>query len=553
MLGWCAVQRSFDDLGTPLCDVTFCVLDIETTGGDRGTDAITEIGAVKVCAGECLGTLATLVNPGRAIPPSITVLTGITEAMVHTAPRIEQVLPSLVEFVGDAVVVGHNVGFDLAFINAALGRSGRPPIANQVVDTLPLARRLVRDQVPDCRLGTLASRFRLDHRPTHRALDDALATTDLLHLLLERAAGYGVLGLDDLVGLPRLGGHPQAAKLRLTLHLPRSPGVYRFVGANDEVVYVGKATNLRQRVRSYFGGDHRRKVGSLLRETQRVAHTVTPDSITAEVLEARLLHSLAPRYNRAGTTWRKYCYVRLTDDEPWPRLVVTNEPARTGLHLGPLTSRSAATGVIEALQTVFPLRRCSTRIGHRFTPVADAGVCSAAQLGVAMCPCAGAADAGAYAEAVRGAQRALTSEPHLVLDALRERMITLAADRRYEEAAGVRDRAIAFATAVQRQRLADQLRRAGDVGLQIGDVMLHLRDGVLLTARREGELPVGLDLPPPDVAPPPAPLGRDAADEVLCLARAIDRAAGRARLLWCSGEWSWPAVPVRQPTSLTAA
>src|SRR3954468_4257411 len=102
-------QRSFDDLGTPLSDVTFCVLDIETTGGDRNTDLITEIGMVKVRAGEFLGTLQTLVNPGRAIPPMITVLTGITESMVGRAPAIDAVLPAMIEFLGDAVVVGHNV------------------------------------------------------------------------------------------------------------------------------------------------------------------------------------------------------------------------------------------------------------------------------------------------------------------------------------------------------------------------------------------------------------------------------------------------------------
>ncbi|MDO9175990.1 MAG: exonuclease domain-containing protein, partial [Actinomycetota bacterium] len=390
------MQRSFDDLGTPLHDVTFCVLDIETTGTDRGGDLITEIGVVKVRRGECLGTMATLVNPGKAIAPSVTVLTGITHSMVATAPRIETVLPTLQEFVGDSVIVGHNVGFDMGFINAALLRSDRPAFRNTVIDTLPLARRLVRDEVPDCRLGTLASRFRLDHKPTHRALDDALATTDLLHLLLERAAGLGVLGLDDLVMLPKMGGHPQAGKLKLTHHLPRSPGVYRFLGANDEVLYVGKATNLRQRVRSYFGSDDRRKIGPMLRETQRLAHTATHDPVSAEVLELRYLHRLNPRYNRVGTTWQKYCYVRLTTDEAWPRLVITTEPAASGLHIGPITSRAMAATVIEAVQSALPIRRCTTRIGRSYKPPVGAEPCTGARLGVAMCPCSGTADEATY-------------------------------------------------------------------------------------------------------------------------------------------------------------
>ena len=282
------LQRSFDDLGPPLAGVTFCVLDLETTGGSRVDDTITEVGAVKVRGGECLGTFQTLVNPGRAIPPQITMLTGLTDALVGPAPRIEAVLPSLLEFLRGTVLVGHNIGFDVAFLRAAFEQAGHPRFDPVRVDTAALARRLVRDEVPDCRLRTLASRFRLDHRPTHRALDDALATTDLLHLLIERASGLGVLGLDDLTSLASMAGHPQAGKLRLTSNLPRSPGVYLFCGYRDEVLYVGKATNLRQRVRSYFGREERRQIGPMLREAQSVRHHCLPDPLSAEIIEARL-------------------------------------------------------------------------------------------------------------------------------------------------------------------------------------------------------------------------------------------------------------------------
>src|SRR3546814_8938645 len=146
--------------------------------------------------------------------------------MVRPAPTIDHVLPSLLEFIGDAVFVGHNVRFDKGFVDAALARAHRDQLPNPTVDTCALARRLVRDEVPNCKLGTLAERLRLDHRPTHRALDDALATADLLHLLLERAAGFDVSTLDDLLELPTAAAHPQAAKLALTDRLPRSARVY---------------------------------------------------------------------------------------------------------------------------------------------------------------------------------------------------------------------------------------------------------------------------------------------------------------------------------------
>jgi DNA polymerase III subunit epsilon len=546
-----AGQRSFDDLGTPLSDVTFCVLDIETTGGDRNSDLITEIGMVKVRAGVCLGTLQTLINPGRAIPPMITVLTGITESMVVRAPAIESVLPSMIEFLGDAVVVGHNVGFDMAFINGALTRRGDPEITNPVIDTLPLARRLIREEVPDCRLGTLASRFRLDHRPSHRALDDALATTDLLHFLLERAAGLGVLGLDDLIALPRIGAHPQAGKLRMTAGLPRSPGVYLFRGANDQVLYVGKATNLRQRVRSYFGSDDRRKIGTLLREARRVTYVTTPNVLAAEVLELRYLQQLAPRYNKVGTAPQKYRYVRLSVDEPWPRLSVVNDAMGAGVHLGPLPSKATADAVVEALQSVFPLRRCTTRLGRTFQPRLDAIICTPAQLGVAMCPCAGDADAGKYAAIVAKTVQAMTSSPDLVIVALQARLATLSAARRYEEAGQVRDRAIAFSNAVRRQRLTDRLREAGDVGLRIDDTTLHVRGGVLVGTAADGQMEIGLPIPAPEVPSFAALLPRDVVDEVLCLARAFDRLAHRVTVMWCDGRWQWPIDEVPEVVGRT--
>jgi DNA polymerase-3 subunit epsilon len=517
------VQRSFDDLGTPLAHATFCVLDLETTGGDREHDAITEIGVVKVRGGECLGTFQTLVNPGKAIPPRIAVLTGLTDAVVAPAPRVEAVLPSLLEFLGDGVVVGHNVGFDLAFLRAALQREGYPPIPPPRIDTAALARRLVRDEVPDCRLSTLASRLRLDHRPTHRALDDALATTDLLHLLIERAAGLGVLGLDDLVTLGSLAGHPQAAKLKLTSNLPRSPGVYLFCGHRDEVLYVGKAGNLRQRVRSYFGREDRRRIGPMLREAQSVRHHCLPDVLSAEVVEARLIARLHPRYNRVGTRADRYCYVRLDTESPWPRLSIVRDPAATGVHLGPLPSRPMATLVVDALQAALPLRRCSVRLGRHHQPTLDATPCLAAQLGVAACPCAGLAEPRPYDDAVSTASDAMTGSPSVVVETLTARMDTLAAAQRFEEAATVRDRISALEGAVKRTLMMNRLLGRGRFEVTDGDVTWIVDRARLVDVRVAGSTAGALPAPPPDPPPPGRPVPRLLADEALVLARRLSR------------------------------
>jgi DNA polymerase-3 subunit epsilon len=554
------MQRSFDDLGTPLHDVTFCVLDIETTGGTAADGGITEIGAVKVRGGEVLGTFQTFVNPGYPIPRQITVLTGITDSMVASAPSTSAVLPHLLEFCGDSVIVGHNVRYDLGYLNAALERDGRPRFANRTIDTLSLARRLVRDEVPNCRLGTLASRLRLDHRPTHRALDDALATVDLLHLLLERAASFGVCGLDDLVALPTMGGHPQAHKLRLTESLPRSPGVYVFRDRRGDALYVGKATNLRSRVRSYFSTDDRRKVGQMLRETARIDHTVCPTPLEAAVLEVRLIHRLEPRFNRQAKTWRRYVYLKLTD-EAFPRLsVVRTVRPDGGLYLGPLPSARTAKRVAEAIETAVPIRRCNDVPGRQ----ARSGPCAPAQIGVAHCPCAAAVTWEEYAAVVDTVRRGILHQPDLLLAPLEARMNALAAAERFEEAADVRDRAAALASALRRQQRFDTLRRAGHVVIEVdGRSGAELRNGRLVRAWRTGRggpaavpLPIDLDPAAPDsddgAGEPGTPVPKAMADELACIASWIDRELHRITVVAADGPLTatGPPLPTFEPTSV---
>ena len=525
-------QRSFDDLGTPLHEVTFCVIDLETTGGSARDCGITEVGAVLLRGGECLGTFQTLVNPGVAIPPEITVLTGITQSMVLPAPRIEAVLPSLLEFIGSAVVVGHNVRFDVGFVNAALERAGRPRLTNTTVDTVALARRLVRDEVPNCRLGTLASRFRLPHTPSHRALDDALATGDLLHVLLERAGSLGVTGLDDLVAMPKIDGHPQAAKLKLTDRLPRRPGVYLFRDAGGRVLYVGKASNLRSRVRSYFSGDERRKVGQLLREAQSIDHVVTHGTLDAAVLEVRLIHRHQPRFNRQVKRWGAYTYLKLTR-ERFPRLSITKSVRPDGAtYLGPFASARSARLAAEAIETAVPIRRCTARPGSASRSTA----CTPAQLGVATCPCAGAISEADYRQLAERVARGLTVEPSLLLEPLDAKMRELAAVERYEEAASVRDRAAALATALDRRQRIDALRAAGRLVVEADDGSgVEIAGGLLVrawSAQEAAAAPLpGLDRHPGDVDDLRLPPARDRVDELMCVVRWLDERAGRLRLV----------------------
>jgi DNA polymerase III epsilon subunit family exonuclease len=196
-------QVTIDELGRPLAQTTFVVLDLETSGGAPHLGAhITEIGAVKVRGGEVLGKFQTFVNPETPIPSFITTLTGITDEMVSSSPRIAEVFPVLLEFLGsesETVFVAHNAPFDLSFLKAAAKGSEYRWPKFMVIDTAKLARRVLsRDEVPDCKLGTLAEFFNATVSPTHRALDDALATVDVLHALIGRVGSLGISTLEEL-------------------------------------------------------------------------------------------------------------------------------------------------------------------------------------------------------------------------------------------------------------------------------------------------------------------------------------------------------------------
>ncbi|KJE76744.1 exonuclease domain-containing protein [Ferrimicrobium acidiphilum] len=190
------VAPSLSDLRT----TTFVVVDTETTGGSARYHELTEIAALKVCGGEVVGHLRSLIHGLSPIPPMIVTLTGITDPMRSLAPEEIEVLNAFTSFVGDAVIVGHNLSFDIGFLDAALIRSTLPPISSRRIDTLRLARHLLRDEVENFKLATLARYLRL-RTPSHRALADVLATTDLLHELIGRLGAIGITTFEEIDNL----------------------------------------------------------------------------------------------------------------------------------------------------------------------------------------------------------------------------------------------------------------------------------------------------------------------------------------------------------------
>jgi DNA polymerase-3 subunit epsilon len=542
-----AIQQSLEDLGTPLVDVEFVVLDLETTGGSPVHDRITEVGAVKVRGGEVIGSFHTLVHPGIPIPPLITALTGITDPMVAGAEPIEVVLPCLLEFLGSAVFVAHNATFDWRFLQANLERHGYRRARNQVVCTARLARKLLsRDEVPNVRLATLAAYLGASVAPCHRALTDARATVDVLHALLERAGSFGVLALEDLLEFPSARADVTFKKVHLADRLPHTPGVYLFRDAAGRVLYVGKAKDLRTRVRSYFSGDSRAKVVNLLRELATIDHVACATEFEASVREVRLIQHHRPRYNRRSRDPERYCYLKLTR-ERFPRVSLVRRVLADGArYLGPFTSTNQAELVKSAIEDALPLRRCAVRIGPRTRMSA----CALLELGRCMGPCTQGVSPEAYAAAVAPLEAAFEGDPGALLEPLHRHMAAYAASQRYEQAAAARDRLDALTRALADYRRARSLTGVDEIVLARGHA-----DGREVTILRRGQLAAVAILAPGDLlgldglraaateperftGPPP----RHLADEVHLVTHWLNGVAGEAELLAVDGCLTSPSV-----------
>ncbi|HET9517947.1 MAG TPA: DEDD exonuclease domain-containing protein [Actinoplanes sp.] len=541
-----------------LRDTTFVVLDLETTGGAPDGGGITEIGAVKVRGGEELGVLATLVNPGAAIPPFITVLTGITQAMVLPAPPIEVVLPSLLEFLRGAVLVAHNAPYDVSFLKAACARHGYTWPGVRVLDTAALARRvLLRDEVPNRKLGTLAAYFRATVTPTHRALDDARATVDVLHALFDRLGGHSVHTLGDTLEFAKAITPTQRRQRHLADGLPNAPGVYIFRAADERALYVGTSVDIATRVRSYFTASEKRaRISEMLAAAARVEAVRCAHSLEAEVRELRLIAAHAPPYNRRSKYPERVVWLKLTD-EAYPRLSVVRTLADDGAaYLGPFSSRRTAELAAAGVHDAVPIRQCN----HKLSIKVRTPACALAELGRCPAPCEHRISPPEYAQrAVTPFRTATTGDPQPVVDALLARIRVLCDARRYEDAAVIRSRLIALLRAtVRMQRLGALTRIAELVAAR-----RNTAGGWEIAVVRHGRLAAAATSPPREhprptldaarataetVLPGPGPVPAATAEETERILAWLERPD--TRLVETSGDWVSPTRGAARFSSL---
>jgi DNA polymerase-3 subunit epsilon len=543
-------QLGLDLDGMPLRDTTFCVLDLETTGGSPSDGRITEIGAVKVRGGEVLGEFRTFVNPGQPIPAFITVLTGISDGMVAAAPREDVAVPMVLEFLAGAVLVAHNAPYDTGFLKAACARLHHDWPDPQVIDTARLARSILgRDEVPNHKLATLAQFFRAEVTPTHRALDDARATVDVLHGLLERLGTLGVLTLEELAASMRKVPAQRRGKRHLADHLPEAAGVYTFRDAEGRPLYIGVSQDIRRRVRSYFTrAEQRPRMTEMVGIAASVTAIVCATDLEARIRELRMIAEHKPPYNRRSRHPEREVWLKLTT-EAFPRLSVVRAVAddeRLGaVYAGPFRSRANAQDAAAAITEATGLRACTQPI----RPGRPAAGCVLADLQRCPAPCSGDLAADGYAPVAQSARDVLRGATAVMAHRITERMADLARDERFEQAATWRDRLTAAERAVAN---AASLRAFGQVAQVVaarprpGGWEIHvIRHGRLAAA---AFCPVGADahrvvetavLAAEDV-PCPAP---PATAALVAESRLLLQWLEEARLIGVTGCWSQPVRP----------
>jgi DNA polymerase-3 subunit epsilon len=364
------------------------VFDLETTGLSARSSRICEIGAVRVRNLEVEDTFESFVRPGVPLPAQITAITGIRDEQLRHAPLVGDVVRRFLDFAGSATLVAHNARFDVSFLERQLERLNGRRLAGPALDTAALARRLLDGRLRRVGLASLSAFYGTSVEPCHRALPDALATAEVLIRLIGEAQERGARTLSDLHALAAPRKRRVYGKRSLAHGAPARPGVYLFRDRHEQTLYVGRARDLRARLRSYFRSERQRPaVEAALGALERIEWRVLGSELEAGLEELRLIRTLRPPANARSVRPDRYVYLRRRGDG----IVLSSSPTP----LGPIRGRRRAERAARALQ-------------------------------------------GATEEEL---ERLLAGAP---LPRLRRRLSDLAASLRYEDAARLRDRITAL-------------------------------------------------------------------------------------------------------------
>lgn len=449
-------RKTMDSNGTteiiPVSKTNFIVIDFETTGLSANSNRITEVGLVHVSGGKIIDEYSSLVNPGQFIPSYITDLTGITNEMVYDKPPFEDVLPKIKEYLTGntdyTILAGHNVAFDYKFLKVSAERVTGEKLELPTLCTCRLARRLNKSLLSKS-LYSLSRHFKIKVKRRHRALDDAKATAEiLLHFLKTLDEEYGVDCAEDLLSFQhkkiyekdKIPANIKRIKDDLK-KIPAEPGVYKMLTRKNDILYIGKAKNLHDRVNSYFyhNTSHTGKVRKLIRQVYKVDYELTGSELSALILESSLIKHHKPQFNSAIKRHKRFPFIKIDTKNKFPKIEKTFEiKLDNAKYYGPFRSNYTVDSLLDRIDKTFFLRKCK----EKYLQVSkNHSVCMYHDIKQCKAPCNLSQPHADYLKEVKKVINFLESEASPgALRSLEKKMQDLSNDLQFEEASVVRDR-----------------------------------------------------------------------------------------------------------------
>ena len=435
-------------------NTTFVVCDVETTGMSAVHNRITEIALIKVRDEEIIDSYTTLINPGQHIPYGITQLTGISNEDVFDKPYFSEISDEILKFINDTnaedvIFTGHNVNFDFAFLSESFRRLDKPVYINyKTLCTCKLARRLLKS-LKSKSLGNVAEHLGIRIKKKHRAYDDTLATAKILiHFTRELQDEYELETPEDVLRFQNSkifsGENRPLALKRVNINLkdiPKDPGVYFMRSSSNEIIYIGKAKCLKDRVSSYFRHNDNLsyKIKKLLTSVRKLEFEITDSELSALILESRMIKKYKPRFNTAIKRFRFHPFLKFDVQNDYPKLDTVYEIENDGAYYyGPFSSRGTVRHIYKDIYDNFKIRKCEDK---SIKASKDKPNCMYYDIGKCEAPCNLTIPKAEYRDEVNKVHRFIIDETkHSATGKLMKLMNECAENENYEKAALMRDR-----------------------------------------------------------------------------------------------------------------
>ncbi len=424
---------------TQINKTDFAILDFETTGMSGKKNRVIEIGIVLVKNLEIVDSYQTFINPGQLVPYYITKLTGITDEDVHDAPFFEEVTSEMLDFIGDSVLVAHNLPFDYSFLKHEFMRAS---VFLPKIKTL-CTLKLVRKMYPELRsksLGNLVKHFGIRHKHVHRALGDATVTAKMLiKMVTQLKEDKNITTLDELLAyqtVTPIKSNLKIIKKKLAVNFANAPttsGVYLFKDAKGKIVYIGKAKVLKKRVANYFSNTAARKAKQIVRKASGLEYIQTNSELSALILESELIKKHKPPMNTLLKKYPQQYFIKVKQTHSYPDLTSVSKIDFDGNdYFGPYSNRETSKNLIDIVNKAYQLRECSDKELKRGKK------CYLLDIKRCIAPCINS-NYDDYQKELNSAYKFLSGENQGVVNKLLLKMKSLSEEKKYEEAAEIRD------------------------------------------------------------------------------------------------------------------